>query len=156
MYAEHAAAWLFPAESILGHICKHKEDCADLSHWSNDVRQTYWTNAQVAEVNDVDMHLLMNHSLPGVNASYNTRAKLVETHLRQAQQVISGQIFDGISGARKGTVIWPTGSCKALLRNDIPARLNTVRGKAAQKCSRNMAVCRRIVPIDTLGVSVGA
>jgi hypothetical protein len=29
------------------------------------------------------MHLLMNHSLPGVNADYITRNKLLEDHLRK-------------------------------------------------------------------------
>jgi hypothetical protein len=34
----------------------------------NDLRQSYRTLAQVAGVWELDVHLMMNHSLPGVNA----------------------------------------------------------------------------------------
>jgi integrase len=142
MHPEQAADWLFPAESGPGHINEHKEDRADLSHWGNDLRQTYRTIGQIAEVNEVDMHLLMNHSLPGVNAGYITRAKLVGTHLRQAQQLISDRMFESIADQESGPWVWPIGSGKALLHNELPVRLDTARGKAAQKCSRNMAVFR--------------
>ncbi len=40
-------------------------------------------SVRAAAVNEVDMHLLMNHSLPGVNADYITRNKLLEDHLRK-------------------------------------------------------------------------
>ena len=140
MHEEQAATWLFPAESGPGHVSEHKEDRADLSHWGNDLRQTYRTIGQIAEVNDVDMHLLMNHSLPGVSAGYITRAKLVGTHLRHAQQAISDQIFDCFEG--QSADMWPTASGRALLRFEIPARLDTVRGNSQQRCSRNLAVFR--------------
>lgn len=35
----------------------------------------------------------MNHSIPGVNAGYVTRHKLVEDHLRSQQQAISIVVF---------------------------------------------------------------
>jgi hypothetical protein len=35
----------------------------------------------------------MNHSLPGVNAGYIARNKLLETHLRPCQQAISSLIL---------------------------------------------------------------
>jgi hypothetical protein len=35
----------------------------------------------------------MNHSIPGVNAGYITRHKLLEDHLRRQQQAISSAVF---------------------------------------------------------------
>ena len=40
----------------------------------------------------VDTHLQMNHSLPGVNAGYVTKGKLL-SHLRQQQERISAFIL---------------------------------------------------------------
>ena len=40
------------------------------------------------------MHLLMNHSVPGVNAGYITRAKLLGDHLRAAQEGLSAFIIE--------------------------------------------------------------
>jgi hypothetical protein len=50
------------------------------------------------------MHLLMNHSLPGVNAGYITRAKLLSGHLRATQEKLSKTMMDasGVEG-----LIWP-------------------------------------------------
>ena len=78
MYAEQAKSWLFPAESEPGHIVEHKEERDVLSKWGNDLRQSYRTLAQAAGVSELDVHLLMNHSLPGVNAGYITRDRLLE------------------------------------------------------------------------------
>ena len=94
IYPEQAKTWLFPADSATGHLVEHKENRDDLSKWGNDLRQTYRTVGQVAGVNDVDMHLLMNHSLPGVNAGYITRNKLLGGHLRKQQQAISRLIIE--------------------------------------------------------------
>jgi integrase len=84
--------WLFPADSASGHLIDHKEDRDVLPKWGNDLRQTYRTLAQVAEVSELDIHLLMNHSLRGVNAGYITRDKLVRGHLRKQQERISAII----------------------------------------------------------------
>lgn len=84
--------WLFPADSSAGHLYETKEDRAVLSKWGNDLRQTYRTLAQVAEISELDIHLLMNHSLRGVNAGYITRDKLVRGHLRKQQERISSLI----------------------------------------------------------------
>ena len=54
----------------------------------NDLRQTYRTVGQAAGVSDLDMHLLMNHSIPGVNAGYITRGQLLGDHLRLQQQKV--------------------------------------------------------------------
>jgi hypothetical protein len=41
----------------------------------------------------------MNHAIPGVNAGYITRHKLLEDHLRAQQQQISGAVFAALASA---------------------------------------------------------
>jgi len=93
LFSEQSEIWLFPADSASGHMVDHKEDRTILSKWGNDLRQTYRTMAQVAEVSELDVHLLMNHSLRGVNAGYITRDGLVRGHLRKQQERISTTII---------------------------------------------------------------
>jgi hypothetical protein len=45
-------------------------------------------------VSELDIHLLMNHSLPGVNAGYITRDRLVRDHLRKQQERISAVVIE--------------------------------------------------------------
>lgn len=97
LYPDQAAVWLFPADSAPGHIIEHKEDRKVLSKWGNDLRQSYRTLAQVAGVSELDVHLLMNHSLPGVNAGYITRDALLGGHLRKQQERISQAVEDSLS-----------------------------------------------------------
>ena len=54
----------------------------------NDLRQTYRTVAQATRVPELDVHLLMNHSIPGVSAGYITREKLLRDHFRVQQEEI--------------------------------------------------------------------
>ena len=107
MHPEQAPNWLFPAGSANGHIIEHKERRGILSYWGNELRQTYRTVGQVAGVNEIDMHLLMNHSLPGVNAGYITRNKLAGNHLRAAQQRISTVIFEAVRPCAQEMKLWP-------------------------------------------------
>jgi integrase len=111
LYPAQAQEWLFPADSASGHIVEHKEDRATLAKWGNDLRQTYRTVAQTAGIADLDIHLLMNHTVPGVNAGYITRNKLLGDHLRQQQELISRKLVDAIRGrpnGKQGTPwIWP-------------------------------------------------
>jgi integrase len=93
MYPGAAETFLFPADSGTGHIAEQKEDRNILSKWGNDLRQSYRTLAQAAGVSEVDARLLMNHALPGVNAGYITRHKLLEDHLRGQQEAISNLIM---------------------------------------------------------------
>jgi hypothetical protein len=86
MYSEQGNPWLFPAHSELGHLAEHKEERNILSKWGNDLRQSYRTLTQAAGVSELDTHPLMNHSLPGVNAGYITRDRLLRDHRRQQQQ----------------------------------------------------------------------
>jgi integrase len=104
LYPDQAGVWLFPADSAPGHIIEHKEDRRVLSKWGNDLRQSYRTLAQVAGVSELDVHLLMNHSLPGVNAGYITRDALLGGHLRKQQERISRVIEDSHGGGASDPV----------------------------------------------------
>lgn len=101
IYPEQAKTWLFPADSEAGHIVEHKESRKDLSKWGGDLRQTYRTIGQAAGVNEVDMHLLMNHSLPNVNVGYITRHKLLLDHLRKQQQAVSSLVVKSCAARRR-------------------------------------------------------
>lgn len=96
MFARQAREWIFPAAGTFGHLAEHKEDRETLSHWGGDLRQTYRTIAQAIGIFDLDIHLLMNHSAPGVSAGYITRAKLVPTSLRNAQEKLSRAMIEGM------------------------------------------------------------
>jgi len=105
MYSEQAKTWLFPAQSELGHLVEHKEERDVLSKWGNDLRQTYRTLAQAAGVSELDVHLLMNHSLPGANAGYITRDRLLRDHLRQQQQRISTLVVRSVTMERDPSLV---------------------------------------------------
>lgn len=104
IYPDKCDQWIFTAESRDGHLVEHKEQRQILSKWGNDLRQTYRTMGQVAGLSEIDMHLLMNHSLPGVNAGYITRAKLLSGHLRASQEKLSRTIMDA---GRVKPASWP-------------------------------------------------
>ena len=99
IHPDAAEFWLFAADSSSGHLVEHKEDRALLSKWGNDLRQSYRTLAQPAGVSELDIHLLMNHSLPGVNAGYITRERLLIDHLRRQQEKISAVVMDSVLGS---------------------------------------------------------
>ena len=122
MHPDNADIWLFPADSATGHLVEHKEPREKLSHWGNELRQTYRTLGQIADINDIDMHLLMNHSLPGVNAGYITRNKLVGGHLRVAQQKISDRIMTAINLEDGTKAKWPFLSVRGLMEQPLMAK----------------------------------
>ncbi|WP_409334425.1 hypothetical protein [Bradyrhizobium sp. AUGA SZCCT0283] len=95
-YPSQAAEWVFPSDSASGHLAGQKEDRATLSKWGNDLRQSFRTIATAAGVSEFDAKLLMNHAIPGVNAGYVTRHKLLEDHLRSQQQAISSAVFAAV------------------------------------------------------------
>lgn len=99
LHAFEAGEWLFPSDSAEGHMVEQKENRTVLSKWGNDLRQTYRTVATPAGVSELDARMLMNHSVPGVNAGYITRHKLLEDHLRAQQQAISTTIFTALGAA---------------------------------------------------------
>jgi integrase len=102
MYPAQATGWVFPADSASGHLAETKEGRDELSKWGNDLRQTFRTIATVAGVSEIDAKLLMNHSIPGVNAGYITRHKLLEDHLRRQQQAISTAVFAALGSSLTG------------------------------------------------------
>jgi hypothetical protein len=94
MYPLQSREWIFPGDSASGHLAETKEDRDTLSNWGNDLRQTFRTIATAAGVSEFDAKLPMNHAIPGVNAGYVTRHKLLEDHLREEQQqAISATVF---------------------------------------------------------------
>ena len=93
LHPDQSEIWLFPADSASGRLVEHKEERDVLDKWGNELRQSYRTLAQPAGVSELDVHLLMNHSLPGVNAGYITRHRLLENHLREQQEKISAVIM---------------------------------------------------------------
>jgi integrase len=107
IYPGQSKIWLFPADSKPGHLVEHKEDRKDLSKWGGDLRQTYRTIGQAAGVSEVDMHLLMNHSLPNVNVGYITRHKLLLDHLRKQQQLISSLITKSMGDKNTAVLALP-------------------------------------------------
>ena len=92
MHPFQAQEWVFPPDSASGHLAETKEDRDELSKWGNDL-QTFRTIATAAGVSEIDAKLLMNHAMPGVNAGYMTRHKLLHDHLRRQQQIISSAVF---------------------------------------------------------------
>jgi integrase len=93
VYPLQSPRWVFPADSVSGHLAETKEDRNILSKWGNDLRQSFRTVATAAGVSEIDAKLLMNHSIAGVNAGYITRHKLLQDHLRRQQQAISSALF---------------------------------------------------------------
>lgn len=93
LHPEQAELWLFPADSASGRLVEHKEERDVLAKWGNELRQSYRTLGQPAGVSELDVHLLTNHSLPGVNAGYITRHRLLEDHLRGQQERISSVVM---------------------------------------------------------------
>jgi integrase len=106
LFPDQAEHWVFPSESKSGHLVEHKESRKKLAKWGNDLRQTYRTVGQIAGIADLDMHLLMNHSLPGVNAGYITRSKLMTDHLRCQQEKLSNQIL-ACAALKEQAKKWP-------------------------------------------------
>jgi integrase len=125
LYPAQAQEWVFPADSASGHIAEHKEDRKMLTKWGNDLRQTYRTVAQATSIAELDIHLLMNHSLPGVNAGYITRNKLLGDHLRLQQELISQKIIEAVVSKSKADVprqpLWPTIPARRVLADVLQA-----------------------------------
>jgi hypothetical protein len=139
IYPNTGRDWLFPSDAPCGHLREHKEDRSILSHWGNDLRQTYRTLGQAAEISDVDMHLLMNHSLPGVNAGYITRSKLMRDHLRAQQDKLSVFVLSAVvgRGRRPGDDLsrWLNSTSRAVLDDLMAEHPDTARLKAGPRAA---------------------
>jgi hypothetical protein len=128
---------VFPADSQSGHLAETKEDRSELSKWGNDLRQTFRTIATAAGVSEIDAKLLMNHSIPGVNAGYITRHKLLEDHLRRQQQAISSAAI-----AALGATLAENGALQGWLVGVRPGeRLQIPRSSALIPAKSSRLLC---------------
>lgn len=139
IYPQNGRIWLFPGDAPSGHLAAHNEDRTVLSHWGNDLRQTYRTLGQAAQISDIDMHLLMNHALPGVNSGYITRSKLMRDHLRAQQDKLSG-FFLGAAvgrGRRSSDDLsrWLNSTSRALLDDLMAEDPDAARLKAGPRAA---------------------
>lgn len=111
LHPKAARTWIFAADSGVGHLAEHDEKRQTLFKWGNDLRQSYRTLGQACGLSEIDMHLMMNHSIPGVNAGYITRAKLLGGHLLTAQEKLSRFIIDMGRARRRNEPaperVWP-------------------------------------------------
>jgi integrase len=148
LYPMQAREWVFPADSACGHIVEHKEDRATLSKWGNDLRQTYRTIAQTAGIGDLDIHLLMNHAVAGVNAGYITRSKLLSDHLRQQQETISRKMIevvrDRVKRDEQRAAAWPRLPARTVLKNV----LQPVENNSATNPTLAVAVSPRRIAVQ--------
>ncbi len=133
MHPSHARQWIFPADSVSGHIVEQKEDRATLSKWGNDLRQSFRTIAAAAGVSEFDAKLLMNHAIPGVNAGYITRPKLLEDHLRRQQQAISSTVFAALNANSPSIRRWPKSTNSQLLNPHAHVIADDIRGQQGLK-----------------------
>jgi hypothetical protein len=110
MHPKAAERWIFAADSAPGHLIEQKQERTVLSNWANDLRETFRTIGQAAEAPPLDIHILMNHSLPSVNAGYITVSGLMDDHLRHQQERISrtvlGAVRSGSGKHRVRTLAW--------------------------------------------------
>jgi integrase len=140
LYPAQAKEWVFPADSDSGHLVEHKEDRAKLAKWGNDLRQTYRTVAQIAGIGDLDIHLLMNHTVPGVNAGYITRSKLLGDHLRQQQEMISRKVIDAVrprsNSDEQRFPIWPLLTARRVLADVLQATQSGAAERRAKASER--------------------
>jgi integrase len=132
LYPTQSQNWIFPADSASGHLAEHKEARQTLAKWGNDLRQTYRTIAQAGSIAELDIHLLMNHSVAGVNAGYITRNKLLNNHLRWQQETISRHILNAARLETRGMTlasrIWFAQPSRRVLLNVLEAVAATPQG----------------------------
>jgi hypothetical protein len=138
IYPDTANIWLFPSDAPSGHLEEHKEDRAKvLSHWGNDLRQSFRTFGQIAGVSELDCQLLMNHSIQGVNPGYITRSKLIGDHLREQQEKISRLITGSVVGCgRRPSVLlsrWLNSTSRVLLKDLLDADPDAVRSRVGAR-----------------------
>lgn len=139
LYPDQAKIWLFPADSETGHLVEHKEERDVLSKWGNDLRQSYRTIAQSVGVSKLDIHLLMNHSLPGVNEGYITRDKLLNDLLRKQQERISAVLLERAGKIKDGLALRWLRSAKAAIPKGDTRTQPMKRKQSKQLTLRKMA-----------------
>lgn len=85
------------------------------------------------------MHLLMNHSLPGVNAGYITRSKLMRDHLRAQQEKLSAFVLSAVAGRGRRPSAdlsrWLNSTSRALLEELMADDPDAVRLRAGPRAA---------------------
>lgn len=110
-----------------------------LSKWGNDLRQSYRTIAQSVGVSKLDIHLLMNHSLPGVNEGYITRDKLLNDLLRKQQERISAVVMERAGKIKNGLALSWLRSAKAPIPDGDTRTQPVKRKQPKQTAPQKMA-----------------
>jgi integrase len=102
MHPREAKTWIFPADSVTGHIVEHKEDRARLAKWGGDLRQSYRNMCALAGIDPLSSRLLMNHVVDrDVHDGYITKAALMGT-LRKHQERISAYVMKALEAKPRG------------------------------------------------------
>jgi integrase len=96
MHGRAARTYIFPAATPVGCIAETKERRTVLSKFGVDLRQTYRTAAQACGLGEMDVHILMNHTLSGVSAGYITPGAILD-HLRAQQEKVSAYLVAGLN-----------------------------------------------------------
>ena len=93
----------------------------NLVNKTKDLFKRFIFFAQTTGVADLDIHLLMNHAVPGVNAGYIDRSKLLSDHLRLQQEMISRKIIEAVRGRSIGkmqiSANWPLLPARGALKD---------------------------------------
>jgi integrase len=97
LHPRQSAEWVFPADSVTGHIVEHKEDRARLAKWGGDLRQTFRNMCALAGIDPLTSRLLMNHVVDrDVHDGYITKSALMGS-LRVHQQRLSTFIMAALT-----------------------------------------------------------
>ena len=106
-YPRQAKTYIFPTESRTGHMEKPREHRRHLSHYGDDLRQTFETMAEALGIPDKHIKMLMNHTIPGekrrtkpspgdVTRGYGNDFEL-KPEIRLSQQRISTFIMEHLT-----------------------------------------------------------
>ena len=144
IYPQSGQVWLFPSDSPSGHMEEHKEKRTTLSHWGNDLRQTYRTLGQAAQISEVDMHLLMNPRPPGREPRLHHPLQVdARPPPERSERKLSVFVLSGVVGrgrtAPADLTRWLNSSSRALLED-----LMAIDPDAARLNSGPRAAMRRL------------
>lgn len=109
-FPKHADTYIFPCDSRTGYMVKPKEKRRHLSHYGDDLRQTFATMAELIKdppIPERHIKMLMNHTIPGekrrtkpspgdVTRGYSNDIEF-QPELRVSQQRISTFIMEHLT-----------------------------------------------------------
>lgn len=119
-FPKHADTYIFPCDSKTGYMEKPRETRRHLSHYGDDLRQTFATMAELAGVPERHIKMLMNHTIPGekrrtkpspgdVTRGYSNDIEF-EPELRVSQQRISTFIMEHLGASQPMVELHPKGA----------------------------------------------